>query len=286
MKRFLLVLLIVLAGIGFLAYPFVSDCLSRKNGSFAIDTYKTQISEMEQTEMDAQWQRVVTYNENLSGNPVHDPFVEGRGMVMQNDYYQILNIGGTMGVVEIPKISVRLPIYHGTAAATLQKGLGHLEGSSLPIGGESTHSVITGHTGLTTAKMFTGLTSLREGDLFLIRVLDKTVAYKVDLITVTVPEDTEPLLRIAGADYCTLLTCTPYGVNSHRLMVRGVRTEYTPEDVEKIKPRTTASQANDMLWMAALVTACVMVVLIVIVFIVSRAHKKGKHQRRLWERDE
>ena len=157
-----------------------------------------------------------------------DPFKVKRMDGEMVHYNRILNIDGSsiMGYLKIPCISINLPIYHGTSGTVLEHGIGHLAASSFPIGGKDTHAVLTGHTGLSSAKIFTDLTEMKNDDLFFIHVLDRTLAYKVDQISVVKPEDTEKLQIIDGKDYVTLVTCTPYGVNDHRLLVRGVRTKY------------------------------------------------------------
>ena len=150
-----------------------------------------------------------------------------------------------MCYLEIPCINVNLPVFHGTAASTLERGIGHLEGSSLPVGGKSTHAVLTGHTGLNNAKLFTDLTEVKEGDLFFLHTLGKTLAYRVINIEVVLPEETQDLLIQSGRDLATLVTCTPYGVNSHRLFVTGIRTKYTPEEKENAKD----DRSKDSQWM-------------------------------------
>ncbi len=230
--RKLFLVLVMLAGLCLLAYPHVASWLFDRAAVEVVDSYEETVSNSSQQDIDDAWAKAVEYNENLYGNPVHDPFVEGSGMVMADNYYQVLDVDGTgmMGHVSIPKISVELPVYHGTSEKTLARGVGHLEGSSMPTGGIGTHTVLTGHSGLVNAKLFTDLEELQEGDRFFVKILDKTLAYEVDRLLVVEPEDTSELRRVEGQDYCTLVTCTPYGVNSHRLLVRGHRVEYTPED--------------------------------------------------------
>ena len=230
----LMIILMVLFGIGLFAYPTVSNFIFAKNASTMTEEYDELVNQASEETLQLAWNEAVSYNEALTGNPVKDPFLEGSGMAMAENYAQVLNLSGNgaMGYVSIPKIGVRLSIYHGTDEQTLQKGIGHLEGSSLPIGGIGSHSVLTGHTGLVNAKIFTDLIKLKEGDLFYLHLLGRPLAYEVDQIKVVLPDDTDALARIADGDYCTLVTCTPYGVNSHRLLVRGARTEYIPEEEE------------------------------------------------------
>lgn len=261
MKRIILAICLLLAGAGVLGYPVVSKYLSDKNSSFVMDNYEKEVAKIDQATVDKEWEKAVAFNESLAGNPVRDPFLKGSGYVIQTNYYDLLNIEDMMGKLEVPKIRVEMPIYHGTKSSTLRKGIGHLEGSSLPVGGENTHAVLTGHTGVTAGKMLTDLTEMKKGDLFFVSVLNRTLAYKVDQIQVVLPEQTEALKMIPGEDHVTLLTCTPYGVNSHRLLVRGVRTEYIPEEKETIQPIKNSNETRKIIF-AATVTGIIMLILI------------------------
>ena len=167
------------------------------------------------------WKEAEEYNQSLNS----------ASKASAVSYEDLLSVTDTIGYLEIPKISVYMPIYHGIDAAVLEKGIGHMPETSLPVGGESTHCVLSGHTGLPPAKILTDLTKMEEGDFFYIHVLGKTLAYKVDQIKVVLPEETDDIKIVEGKDYVTLLTCTPYGVNSHRLLVRGERTDYVPDTV-------------------------------------------------------
>lgn len=208
------------------------------------------------------------YNENLLRSSIQltDPFKTKKINGETVFYNNILNVDRSeiMGYVKIPCISVDLPIYHGTSAEVLERGIGHLAASSFPIGGESTHAVLTGHTGLSSAKLFTDLTEMKKGDLFFIHVLDKKLAYRVDRITVVKPDDTRNLQIIDGEDHVTLLTCTPYGVNDHRLLVRGKRTRYHEKE-EQTKERPHHSQ-----WMEVYKQAILIGLLIVFSLVGSR----------------
>lgn len=280
MKRASIILAVLLLGLAMLAYPTVSNYIVEKNGSYIIDEYNAQIEQTDEAVIEAEWNEAVKYNETLSGSPAHDPFLEGSGMAMQDNYYDVLNINKVMAYVDIPVIDVHLPVYHGTSDEVLYQGVGHLEGSSLPIGGADTHSVLTGHTGLSGAKLFTDLRELKEGDLFYIHVLNRVLAYKVDQIEVVEPHDTQLLKREIGKDYVTLLTCTPYGINSHRLLVRGVRTEYIPQEAENISSENKISQADKAVITAAAITSSIMLLLIVlaIVWRVWSARRKNRMQ--------
>ena len=182
------------------------------------------------------------YNEKLASSHVvlTDPFSgETNGGISEKEYYQLLNLDntGVMCSLEIPSIDVDLPVYHGTSNSVLEKGVGHLEGTSLPVGGKDTHAVFTGHTGLNKAKLFTDLTELQKGDQFYIRVLDKILAYEVCRIDVVLPEDTSKLSVVDGQDLVTLVTCTPYGINTHRLVITGKRVVYEEKKEEEIKKK-------------------------------------------------
>jgi len=275
MKRIIAVILILLLGLSVISYPSLSNYLAELNGSRVMQNYDQAVSDKDSSDLQAEWDAAETYNQNLTGSPVHDPFLEGSGMAMSEDYTSVLDVDGVMGYLEIPKISVNLPIYHGTSDDVLRKGVGHLEGSTLPIGGVSRHAVLTGHSGLVQAKLFTDLIRMQIGDMFYIHVLGQTLAYQVDQIKVVEPNDTSDLVRVAGEDYCTLLTCTPYGVNSHRLLVRGTRVDYVPEVKEAIQPEA-GSAADHTILTAAAITSAVMLGLIVVTVVVSRRRSKKK----------
>ena len=270
MKRTVLVILLLTAGIGIIALPFISNYLNQKNSTQVMDNYQRKTAKLSPEQMEELLQQAQIYNENLLGQPAHDPFIPGSGIVMPNNYYQVLNVDGTMGQVEIPTINVKLPIYHGTKDSVLRKAVGHLEGSALPVGGEGTHTVLTSHTGLTQAKLFTDLTELQKGDHFYIHVLNQTLAYEVDKISVIEPEHTEPLKAVQGKDYATLLTCTPYGVNSHRLLVRGKRVPYQPQK----KSRKKLTKEEHLLLKAAIITTAIMLLLIMITYWKNKRSKE------------
>lgn len=214
-------------------YPWISNYLYEKSASSEIVTYDQEADRAGEDRVKEMLKEAYRYNEELAKSHVKltDPFMEKEKNSELKRYSEILCVSsnGVMAVVEIPCIDVNLPVYHGTTNEVLEKGIGHLEGSSLPIGGTGTHAVLTGHTGLSSAKLFTDLTELKKGDLFYIHVLGEILAYEVDDINVVLPEDTGKLTILPGEDHVTLLTCTPYGINSHRLLVRGTRTEYIEE---------------------------------------------------------
>ena len=279
MKRTLLVALITLIGICLCAYPIVSEYQFSKKAEVAMQEYDDNINEEALEEVEKTWQEAVVYNENLGGNPVHDPFLENSGMALPENYAKALTLSGTgsMGYITIPKIDVKLSIFHGTSDKVLQEGAGHMEGSSLPVGGAGTHCVLTGHTGEAHAKLFTDIRELKKGDTFYLHILDKTLAYQVDLIKVVEPGDTDDLRRNSDEDYCTLITCTPYGINSHRLLVRGVRTEYIPE-VEQEQAESYQPSLNIVTkWNIIVGLAVGFVILsIILIPVIFKRRKKGR----------
>lgn len=262
MKRTMMWCLFILCGIGFLAYPTFSDWYNQLGQEQIIEAYSKNTEKLEEPEIIAEREKALQYNKSLKGEDIVDPFVPGSGAVLPDNYLQVLNIDGVMGHIEIPKIQVSLPIYHGTSEEVLQKGVGHLDMTSLPVGGIGNHSVLTGHCGLSHAKMFTDLEKLQKGDLFYVYVLDEILAYKVDQITVVDPNDTEQLMPDKNKDYMTLVTCTPYAVNSHRLLVRGVRTEYSPDTMDHIQS-SILSKNHWLLLVFALAIILVLVVMVV-----------------------
>ena len=241
----IVVAVLFLAGLSVLLYPFVANQWNTYRQSRLMSSYEEGVAEKEaagEIDYEAEWAAAKAYNDNLMPMILPDSFAVAEASSRDEAYMMCLNINDdeVMGIVEIPKIDVELPIYHTTDEDVLQIGAGHLEGSSLPVGGESTHAVISAHRGLPSATLFTDLDKLEEGDHFLLHILDDTLAYEVDRIDVVEPDETELLSVVEGEDLVTLLTCTPYGVNTHRLLVRGHRVPYVPEEV--------ADEASDSLF--------------------------------------
>ena len=230
----LLIIVLISAGAGCILYPDMVYLLASQKQGQVIQDYQVSTEEMNQQRMDEEYQKAISYNEKRINPIIGDPFSED---IQDNamDYAEILNVDGVMGTLEIPKIKVNLPIYHGTSESVLSKGAGHLKNTALPVGGAGTHAVLTGHRGYAGAKLFTDLDQLIMGDRFYLHILDKTLTYEVDQILVVAPNQTEALKPVEGQDFVTLLTCTPYQINSHRLLVRGKRVEEGPEEV---KPET------------------------------------------------
>ena len=218
-----ILILVFLTGAALLLYPSVSDYWNSFHQSRAIAVYADQVASLNNDDYDRLWEAARAYNRQLAER--ENPLFQSEEDLAE--YQTLLNISGSgvMGYIEIPKIGVSLPVYHGVEEGVLQIAVGHIPGTSLPTGGKGTHSVLSGHRGLPSAKLFTNLDQLREGDLFLLRVLDETLTYEVDQILIVEPHEVGALAIEPGMDYCTLVTCTPYGINSHRLLVRGHRVE-------------------------------------------------------------
>ncbi len=239
-KQNIILFLFLLVGLSILNYPFLSQWVNRRSESQAVESYEKQIDVLEEEKKRAIKQEAEAYNKELleKQTGVSDGFsVKSK---RDDRYERILNTSGDgiMGVLRIPKIQVHLPIYHGTSAKVLEEGVGHLYGSSFPTGGEGTHSVFSSHRGLPSKTLFTDLDQLKEGDLFFLDILGEEMAYRVEEILTVEPEETEALEIIPGKDYVTLVTCTPYGINSHRLLVRGERILWEEKE-EKTKEKIT-----------------------------------------------
>lgn len=218
-------------GLLVMMYPLVSQLYYRVEANTQVQTFQKTVDEMDLKEIQERMDLARAYNKTLDPSRLADPYSEEEQEGIA-EYARMLEVHEQIGYVHIPRINENLPVYAGTAEAVLQKGVGHLEGTSLPIGGESTHTVLTAHRGLPKAKLFTDLDKMQEGDVFYIHNIETVLAYQVDQILTVEPWDFEPVLVVDGEDYATLLTCTPYMVNSHRLLVRGHRIEYTPPVTE------------------------------------------------------
>lgn len=225
----ILALILVLAGAGIFLYPAVSNLIADLSHRQVITSHANLVSSLDEETLAEEWKKAEEYNENLMGDPVHDPFIPGSGYAIPDNYDQVLALDEVMCTLEIPKINLSLPVYHGSSEEVLAKGVGHMEVTALPIGGLNRHAVLTGHRGLPSAELFTRLDELEVGDHFYIHVLDEVHAYEVDQITVVEPDELENLVAVPDRDLITLVTCTPYAVNTHRLLVRGTRVEYDPE---------------------------------------------------------
>lgn len=240
MKRWILAAACGVAALGLLLYPLVGELLSERYHSDVETSYTAAIADADAIELTAQRQAAEQYNAMLSGTAA---ITEGGASAPPLPYTEQLTVGGVMAFVDIPKISVYLPVQHGTSAETLERAVGHVVGTSLPVGGSSTHAVLSAHSGMASAKLFSDIDQLTEGDIFYVHVLGEVLAYEVDAINTVVPTDTSLLQIEEGKDLVTLVTCTPFGVNTHRLLVRGHRVPYTPDQeavVATEKPATSS----------------------------------------------
>lgn len=273
------VVLILLAGLSLLLYPTISDYLQTLAHRRVIAEYLDSVEEMDDTSYDNLLEDALAYNADLANSYV--------SLMHPNEenaqrYASLLDLTGTgmMGYLQIPSIDVSLPIYHGASDDVLRVGVGHLEGSSLPVGGETAHTLLSGHRGLPSATLFTHLDKLQIGDTFTLRILREAYTYEVDQIDVVEPNQVDRLEMQTGHDYCTLITCTPYGVNSHRLLVRGHRIEIQEEALPE------APQAPEAdLWIWILVAGAVLVMIIVMIILLRRKHKKPRTERRKTENE-
>ena len=241
--------LLFLLALGLTLYPLIANRYHQRHQSEIHTAYQEQVAQADKTEIIAAKEKAIAYNETLlSGVQTEDAFSNEAITDASENYGTLLNLTGSgiMGYVEIPNIAVTLPIYHGTDADTLEIGIGHLLGTSLPVGGESTHTVLTAHSGMANQKMFSDLDLMKEGDVFYLEILDEILAYQVDAINVVLPHDTTHLGITTGEDYCTLVTCTPFGVNTHRLLVRGTRIPY--EEAEQITAEITVEETGTSTW--------------------------------------
>lgn len=225
MKRWILAAACGVVALGLMLYPLIGELVSEKYHSDVETAYTAAVKDTDAAELTAQRQAAEQYNTMLSGAAI----AEGGADAPPLAYAQQLTVGGIMAYVDIPKINVYLPVQHGTGAETLEKSVGHVVGTSLPVGGSSTHAGLSAHSGMASSKLFSDIDQLAVGDMFYIHVLGDTLAYKVDAIHTVLPTDTRLLQIEEGKDYVTLVTCTPFGINTHRLLVRGHRIPYTPE---------------------------------------------------------
>lgn len=274
--RKLIPILAILVGIGILVYPSVSEYVNRQHATQTVVSYDDSVEKADAARLDALLEEAREYNRMLASiTGFEKPPVDSNGdPITPDSYYRLLNLNGDgmMGYITVPKLNITAAILHGTDEPALQSGIGHLENTSLPVGGESSHSVLSGHRGLPTAELFTDLDRLVIGDVFYIKVLKKTFCYTVDRILTVMPDETDELAIVQGKDYCTLVTCTPYGINSHRLLVRGVRTPFEEtgripvyENVNMDSFWTSLpAQYRHMLYGAAAIIAFLIIYLIVL----------------------
>ncbi|MDY5483425.1 MAG: class C sortase [Clostridium sp.] len=265
-----ILVLILLAGLSLLLYPSFSDYWNSFHQTRAIASYAEEVANLEEDQYEELWEAAKSYNASLLDRENNYVLTEEQ----KEEYEKLLDVSGlgVMGYIEIPSIKCSLPIYHGTEDSVLQIAIGHLEWSSLPVGGESSHCVLSGHRGLPNAKLFTNLDQLTEGDTFLLRVLDEVLTYEVDQILIVLPQEIGALQIVEGKDYCTLVTCTPYGVNTHRLLVRGHRIE-TQKEAGKVRVTSDAMQIDPVL-VAPIVAIPILLVFVIILLLPGRSGKK------------
>lgn len=262
----IILIVVFFVGLSVLLYPTVSDYWNSLHQSRAIAAYSDAVEEMDTSDYERMWAEADAYNEKL--------YESGHGLGLKKkekkEYNKLLNVSGTgiMSYIEIPKIKCSLPIYHGTDEGVLQIAIGHIEGSSLPVGGVNTHCVLSGHRGLPSAKLFSNLDKLEEGDIFMIRTLDQTLTYEVDQIRIVLPDEVDDLKIEEGKDLCTLVTCTPYGINTHRLLVRGHRVA-NREEAEAVRVTADAMQVDNRI-VAACIAVPVLLILLAGIFVSGR----------------
>lgn len=277
--------LVFLAGAGVFLYPTVSDMWNQYRNARLVSRYDEAVTDLSDNEYQKLWNEAKEYNTEHPVNSIVDAFGEKDDYVLSQPYDQILdpNGAGLMGSIEIPKINAKLAIYHGLSKTVLEKGVGHVEGTSLPVGGKSTHAVLAAHRGLPSAKLFTDLDQMKKGDIFILHILGKNLAYKVDQIRTVLPEETGELDIVEGEDHVTLVTCTPYSVNTHRLLVRGIRTKYVEGEIrndETISQRLAATDPKKVLAGGF----AVLIVLILLIYLSVRYRDKKRRLRQLSER--
>ena len=271
----IILILIFLVGLSVMLYPSVSDAVNRKHQSRAVAGYAEEVEQLSDADYQTYFDAADAYNRQLNTTP--NAFYKPD---LVSGYAQTLDISGTgiMGYITIPKISVELPIYHGTDEGVLQVAAGHLEGSSLPVGGAGTHAVISAHRGLPSAKLFTNLDELEVGDRFTITVLNRVLTYEVDQISIVLPTEIDQLLPTEGIDYVTLMTCTPYGINTHRLLVRGKRVE-TTESQKHIRVAADAFRIEPII-VAPILAIPMLLAALVGVLVAPHLRKRSKRRRK------
>ena len=271
----IILILIFLVGLSVMLYPSVSDAVNRKHQSRAVAGYAEEVEQLSDADYQTYFDAADAYNRQLNTTP--NAFYKPD---LVSGYAQTLDISGTgiMGYITIPKISVELPIYHGTDEGVLQVAAGHLEGSSLPVGGAGTHAVISAHRGLPSAKLFTNLDELEVGDRFTITVLNRVLTYEVDQISIVLPTEIDQLLPTEGMDYVTLMTCTPYGINTHRLLVRGKRVE-TTESQKHIRVAADAFRIEPII-VAPILAIPMLLAALVGVLVAPHLLKRSKRRRK------
>lgn len=292
-RRYLQIILaavLFLLALGLTLYPVVSNWYSQRHQSQIQTAYREVLEQTDTTELKRIREQAAAYNAAITPGAAGKAYTQESITVASEDYVNQLNVGGSgiMGYIEIPKIHVDLPIYHGTGSDALDRGTGHLLGSSLPVGGDSTHTIITGHSGMASQKMFTDLEQLQEGDVFYLRVLDEILAYEVKVVHTVLPHDTTYLGIVPGQDLCTLVTCTPTGVNTHRLLVQGSRIPYEPiieaQNADSEHEVAASSHWEDQYWLGIRLGLAAMVSMVlllnVLLYLRKKPQKGGRYVRK------
>lgn len=283
----ILAAVLFLLALGLTLYPVASNWYNQRHQSQIQTAYREVLEQTDTAKLERIRKRAAEYNKSITPGAAEEVYTQESIIAASEDYVNQLNVGGSgiMGYIEIPKINVDLPIYHGTGSDSLDRGTGHLLGSSLPVGGEGTHTIITGHSGMASQKMFTDLEQLQEGDVFYLRILDEVLAYQVDAIHTVLPHDTTYLGIVPGEDLCSLVTCTPTGINTHRLLVQGTRIPYEPvlevEDTVLSPEQKVVSHWEDQYWLGIRLGLMAMVFLILMVNVLLYIRKtRGRAARR------
>lgn len=281
----ILIGLVFVIGLGIFAYPTISSQWNKLHSSQAIASYQDTVSSLSEEDYSSMWQKAEEYNSTITQNTFNnDVFSDTDFDIEETEYWDVLNVSGTgiMGYISIPEINEKIPIYHGTSEGVLQIAAGHMYGTKLPIGGSGNHSVIAAHRGLPSATLFTKIDELQTGDKFYIHILDEVLAYQVDQISDMIEKDDYSTLEslmslVDGEDYVTLFTCTPYGINSHRLLVRGTRVAYHGEDDEKIADETMLESVQNYYMLYVLLIILILLIIFLITWLVRR-NKRMKQE--------
>ena len=288
--QIILAAVLFLLALGLTLYPVVSNYYNQRHQSQIQTAYREVLERTDTAELERIREQAFAYNAAITPGAVEESYSQEAILTASNNYVNQLNVGGSgiMGYIDIPKIHVDLPIYHGTGTDSLNRGTGHLLGSSLPVGGEGTHAIITGHSGMASQKMFTDLEQLQEGDVFYLRVLDETLAYEVKAVHTVLPHDTSFLGIVPGEDLCTLVTCTPTGINTHRLLVQGSRIPFVPAEETEISAvsheENTVSHWEDQYWLGIRLGLAAMVSMVlllnVLLYLRKKPQKGGRYVRK------
>lgn len=259
-------------------YPTISNYIANKEFQGAIKTYNKSVKKISEEDLTEELNKAIKYNNELNGTEIHDPFEPGSGYIVPDNYKDVLNISGDgiMGYIQIPKISLKLPIYHTSSEKVLEKGIGHLETTALPIGGVGNNPILTGHRGLPQAELFTRLDEVKKGNIIYIHVLNKHLSYEVDSIKVIKPDDVGTLRAVKDRDMITLITCTPYGINTHRLVIQGKRVPYVPIKEEDNSSVGTVKLTESMKSRVYGVIVGIIILVIILFIMKKRKNRDGK----------